>query len=130
VIRVSDTYSVAISYGDVLGWIDYDAASRSATVNLADEKGRAGRGPFLAPAPVGAQVLTRSQGVSGGRVLEGGSAVGQHQRVRRPSTMPRSVASVYSLVCNMRGCITATSVSKPAMRNLLSHKAPDRLSEC
>ncbi|VEC48608.1 Uncharacterised protein [Escherichia coli] len=46
------------------------------------------------------------------------------------ATMPRSVASVYSLVCNMRGCITATSVSKPAMRNLLSHKAPDRLSEC
>ena len=46
-----------------------------------------------APAPVVAQVLMRSQGVSGSRVLEGGSAVGQHQRVRRPSTTPRSVAS-------------------------------------
>ena len=34
---MSDTYSVAISYGDVLGWIDYDAASRSATVNLSHE---------------------------------------------------------------------------------------------
>jgi hypothetical protein len=47
---VSDTYSVAISYGDVLGWIDYDAASRSATVNLADEKGRAAVDHFLAQA--------------------------------------------------------------------------------
>ena len=45
---MSDTYSVAISYGDVLGWIDYDAASRSATVNLADEKGRAAVEDFLA----------------------------------------------------------------------------------
>ena len=45
---MSDTYSVAISYGDVLGWIDYDAASRSATVNLADEKGRAAAEAFLA----------------------------------------------------------------------------------
>lgn len=42
----------------------------------------------------------------------------------------RNAAIVYTLVCNMRGCITATSVLKPAMRNLLSHKAPDRLSEC
>lgn len=46
------------------------------------------------------------------------------------ATMFRSVASVYSLVCNMRGCITATSVSKFAMRNLFSYKAFDRLSEC
>jgi len=45
---VSDTYSVAISYGDVLGWIDYDASVRSATVNLADEKGRAAVEAFLA----------------------------------------------------------------------------------
>ena len=45
---MSDTYSVAISYGDVLGWIDYDASVRSATVNLADEKGRAAAEAFLA----------------------------------------------------------------------------------
>ena len=45
---MSDTYSVAISYGDVLGWIDYDASVRSATVNLADEKGRAAVEAFLA----------------------------------------------------------------------------------
>ena len=43
-------YSVAISYGDVLGWIDYDAAARAATVNLADEKGRAAVEDFLAAA--------------------------------------------------------------------------------
>ena len=48
---MSDTYSVAISYGDVLGWIDYDAASRTATVNLADEKGRTAVEEFL-DAPV------------------------------------------------------------------------------
>ncbi|EJP32872.1 hypothetical protein HMPREF1147_0322 [Selenomonas sp. FOBRC9] len=41
-------YSVAISYGDVLGWIDYDADARTATVNLADEKGRAAAEAFLA----------------------------------------------------------------------------------
>ena len=45
---MSDTYSVAISYGDVLGWIDYDAAAHSATVNLADEKGRTAVEDFLA----------------------------------------------------------------------------------
>ena len=45
---MSDTYSVAISYGDVLGWIDYDAASHSAAVNLADEKGRTAVEEFLA----------------------------------------------------------------------------------
>ncbi len=45
---MSDTYSVAISYGDVLGWIDYDASARSATVNLADEKGRTAVEEFLA----------------------------------------------------------------------------------
>ncbi|WP_284069103.1 ATP-binding cassette domain-containing protein [Escherichia coli] len=43
---------------------------------------------------------------------------------------PAAWRAFIRLVCNMRGCITATSVSKPAMRNLLSHKAPDRLSEC
>ena len=43
-------YSVAISYGDVLGWIDYDATARAATVNLADEKGRAAVEDFLAAA--------------------------------------------------------------------------------
>ena len=45
---MSDTYSVAISYGDALGWIDYDADARTATVNLADEKGRAAAEAFLA----------------------------------------------------------------------------------
>ena len=45
---MSDTYSVAISYGDVLGWIDYDASAHSATVNLADEKGRGAVEDFLA----------------------------------------------------------------------------------
>jgi len=45
---VSDTYSVAISYGEVLGWIDYDGAARSARVNLADEKGRTAVEAFLA----------------------------------------------------------------------------------
>ena len=34
------TYSVAISYGKDLGWIDYDAEARQATVNLANEEGR------------------------------------------------------------------------------------------
>lgn len=42
----------------------------------------------------------------------------------------RNAVSVYSLACNMRGCTTAISVLKPAMRSLLSHKAPDRLSKC
>ena len=37
---MSDTYSVAISYGDVLGWIEYDGSARRAEVHLADEKGR------------------------------------------------------------------------------------------
>ena len=45
---MSDTYSVAISYGEVLGWIDYDGAARSARVNLADEKGRTAVEAFLA----------------------------------------------------------------------------------
>ena len=43
---MSDTYSVAISYGEVLGWIDYDGAARSARVNLADEKGRTADGLY------------------------------------------------------------------------------------
>ena len=34
------TYSVAISYGKDLGWIDYDAEAKKATVNLANEEGR------------------------------------------------------------------------------------------
>lgn len=45
---MSDTYSVAISCGEVLGWIDYDGTARSASVNLADEKGRAAVENFLA----------------------------------------------------------------------------------
>ena len=32
---MSDTYSVAISYGEVLGWIDYNGAARSARASLA-----------------------------------------------------------------------------------------------
>ena len=34
------TYSVAISYGKDLGWIDYDAEAKKATVNLDNEEGR------------------------------------------------------------------------------------------
>ena len=34
------TYSVAISYGKDLGWIDYDAEAKKATVNLANDEGR------------------------------------------------------------------------------------------
>lgn len=45
---VSDIYSVAISYGDVLGWIDYHAGLGTADVNLADDKGRAAVEAFLA----------------------------------------------------------------------------------
>ena len=44
---MSDIYSVAISYGEVLGWIDYDSAAKKATVNLADDKGRAAVEDFL-----------------------------------------------------------------------------------
>ena len=47
---MSETYSVAVSYGDVLGWIDYDGAAQSAAVYLADEKGRAAVENFLAAA--------------------------------------------------------------------------------
>ena len=42
------TYSVAISYGDVLGWIDYDGSAHRAEVHLADEKGRTAVEEFLA----------------------------------------------------------------------------------
>ena len=45
---MSDTYSVAISYGDVLGWIDYDGSAHRAEVHLADEKGRTAVEEFLA----------------------------------------------------------------------------------
>lgn len=34
------TYSVAISYGRDLGWIDYDAEAKEAEVHLANEKGK------------------------------------------------------------------------------------------
>ena len=34
------TYSVAISYGRDLGWIDYDAEAKRAEVHLANEKGK------------------------------------------------------------------------------------------
>ena len=45
---MSDTYSVAISYGDVLGWIDYDGSARRAEVHLAYEMGRTAVEEFLA----------------------------------------------------------------------------------
>ena len=34
------TYSVAISYKNDLGWIDYDEAAKTAVVNLANEEGK------------------------------------------------------------------------------------------
>ncbi len=34
------TFSVAISYGKDLGWIDYDAEAKQAAVNLANEEGK------------------------------------------------------------------------------------------
>lgn len=34
------TYSVAISFGKDLGWIDYDADEKKATVNIASEEGK------------------------------------------------------------------------------------------
>ena len=34
------TYSVAISYKNDLGWIDYDETAKKATVHLANEEGR------------------------------------------------------------------------------------------
>ena len=45
---MSDTYSVAISYGDVLGWIDYGGSARCAEVHLGGEKGRTAVEEFLA----------------------------------------------------------------------------------
>ncbi|MDD6133120.1 MAG: hypothetical protein PUB49_00205 [Selenomonadaceae bacterium] len=35
------TFSVAISYNNTLGWIDYDADAHKAEVHLDDEKGKA-----------------------------------------------------------------------------------------
>ena len=37
---MSTTFSVAISYNNALGWIDYDAAARKAEVHLDDAKGK------------------------------------------------------------------------------------------
>ena len=34
------TYSVAISYKNDLGWIDYDETAKKATVHLANEEGK------------------------------------------------------------------------------------------
>ena len=39
-IKMAITYSVAISYQKDLGWIDYDADQKKATVHLANEEGR------------------------------------------------------------------------------------------
>lgn len=38
---MENTFNVAISYHDTLGYIEYDGASRSAHIVLPDEKGRA-----------------------------------------------------------------------------------------
>lgn len=38
---MENTFSVAISYHDTLGYIEYDGVSRSAHIVLPDEKGRA-----------------------------------------------------------------------------------------
>lgn len=41
-------YSIAISYGKNLGWIDYDGAGQSATVNIADDEAKGRVEAFLA----------------------------------------------------------------------------------
>ena len=41
------TYSVAISYKNDLGWIDYDADAKKITVNLANDEGKAKAEAFL-----------------------------------------------------------------------------------
>lgn len=42
------TFSVAISYGKDLGWIDYDAEAKRANVTLANEEGKALTEKYLA----------------------------------------------------------------------------------
>ena len=37
---MATTFSVAISYNNALGWIDYDADARKAEVHLADAEGK------------------------------------------------------------------------------------------
>ena len=37
---MANTFSVAISYENALGWIDFDAASHKATVNLDNAEGK------------------------------------------------------------------------------------------
>lgn len=37
---MANTYSVAISYKNDLGWIDYDEEAKKATVHLANEEGK------------------------------------------------------------------------------------------
>ena len=44
---MTEPYSVAVSYGDDLGWIDYDADAKKITVNLANDEGKAKAEAFL-----------------------------------------------------------------------------------
>ncbi|SFT67678.1 hypothetical protein SAMN02910356_01608 [Selenomonas sp. GACV-9] len=37
---MATTFSVAISYNNALGWIDYDADARKAEVHLSDDEGK------------------------------------------------------------------------------------------
>ena len=37
---MTNTFSVAISYKNTLGWIDYDASARKAEVHLGDDEGK------------------------------------------------------------------------------------------
>ena len=44
---MDNTYSVAISYGDDLGYIDYDKEHKTATVTLANDEGKQKAEEFL-----------------------------------------------------------------------------------
>ena len=44
---MDNTYSVAISYGDDLGYIDYDKDAKTTTVTLANEEGKRKTEEFL-----------------------------------------------------------------------------------
>ena len=44
---MENTFSVAITYKDVLGWIDYDAAAKKIQVNLESEEGKRAAEDFL-----------------------------------------------------------------------------------
>jgi len=44
---MENTFSVAITYKDVFGWIDYDAAAKKIQITLEDEIGRQAAEQFL-----------------------------------------------------------------------------------